>query len=117
VQVHVQALAADDISIVQRGMPLLPALANFRPAAAAKALAQPLLQLLAPAVMHCLQQQQQQQGCSDTVEQYGIVVTVQQAKQLMMAEQFLGVLCVTCAEGTGDSTGVHMLDDRIVNTC
>jgi hypothetical protein len=32
------------------------------PAAAARAVAQPLVQLMGPALKHCLQQQQQQQG-------------------------------------------------------
>jgi hypothetical protein len=86
-----QALAADDPSIVQRGNQLLPGLATFRPVTAARVLTQPLLQLLAPAVMHCLQQQQE--GCSDAVEQFGVRVTGQQAAQLVLAEGFLGVLC------------------------
>jgi hypothetical protein len=43
-------------------MLLLGDLSKTNPAAAASAIAQPMLQLLGPAVKHCLQQQQQQQG-------------------------------------------------------
>jgi hypothetical protein len=55
-----QALAADHNYIVGQGMLLLRDLSKADPAAAASAVAQPLLQLLGPAEMHCLQQQQQQ---------------------------------------------------------
>jgi hypothetical protein len=90
----VQALTADEDSLVFLGSQLLPVLFEYAPEAAAKALAQPLLQLLAPAVMHCLQQQQQQQQQQDTA----IVV------QHNVTEAFLELLWMTFARnGEGGS--------------
>jgi hypothetical protein len=56
-----QALEADTLSTMNHCTLLLLGLSETDPAAAASAVAQPLLQLLGPAVKHCLQQQQQQQ--------------------------------------------------------
>jgi hypothetical protein len=64
-----QALAADHIYIVGQGMLLLRDLSKADPAAAASAVAQPLLQLLGPAVMHCLQQQLQLQQLQQQQQQ------------------------------------------------
>jgi hypothetical protein len=56
-----QALGADHINVMSQCMVMLLDLSKTNPAAAAGAVAQPLLQLLAPAVKHCLQQQQEEQ--------------------------------------------------------
>jgi hypothetical protein len=62
------------------------------PPATERTLVQPLLQLMAPALMHCLQQQQQQQQGSATVVELGVQVTPQQAEQLKVTQGFLEML-------------------------
>jgi hypothetical protein len=56
-----QALAADQIGVMSQCMLMLLKFSYTDPEAAARAVAQPLVQLLGPALKHCLQQQQQQQ--------------------------------------------------------
>jgi hypothetical protein len=95
------------------GMLLLSKLAAPDRPAAARTLAQPMLQLLAPAVKDYHQQlqqqkqqqqqqqeqQQQQQQGSATVKVFWMQVTPQQAEQLKLAQAFVQLLVETSLSG------------------
>jgi hypothetical protein len=95
-----QVLAADNAEVMYHGTLLLQQYLELGSPAAALALVQPVLQLLGPAVLHCLQQlqqqqqqQQQQQHSSATVMLSGLQLAPQQAEQLRIAEWFLALVC------------------------
>jgi hypothetical protein len=91
-----QALAASKF-IITEGTLLLTKLVSPDPAAAARTLAQPLLQLLTPSVAYYLQQQQQQGSATEVV--FGVQVTPLQAEQLKITEGHLALLIQATLRG------------------